>query len=270
MKIIRFLRLIIKFFLIFVVSISLELLVLLLQLFTAPIGYRKQTGALVGTMWGWLIARIMRIRITIYGKRKKTKEGVFFISNHSSYIDIFILYSLFLTNFVAKAEIRKWPIIGFLAYCGGTIFVNRKKSTDAKKYVNELKTTLRRGSNILIFPEGTSTRGEEILPFFSSLFQAPLETGISIQPVYIHYYKFAGSRIKDNFNLIDKMSWYGDMNLLPHVVELFQSKGVEVRVFIGEIIKTSEFSQDSSGRKALTTTCYNEIVRLKTLADNME
>lgn len=268
MKIFRFIRQIFKLFLLIFFTIISELFVLILLLFFGPFGYRRKAGAFVATVWSWFATKSMGIKIKVIGKRQKQKEGVLFISNHASYTDIIIISSNFNVNFVSKAEVRKWPVIGFLSYCGGTIYVDRSRSSNAKKYVMQIQNSIKKGSNILIFPEGTSSTGETVLPFYSSLFQAPLDLEIKIQPVYIDYYKFDNKKVRDNPKLREKTAWIGDMSLVPHALDILRASSVEVRVYIGEIIDTKDFEKSSSGRKDLTQKAYQVISELKNKADN--
>ena len=133
-----------------------------------------------------LCRRIFGIKIKICGK-VSGNFPVLFISNHASYLDILILGSLFKTSFVAKKEIAKWPLFGILAKLQNTIFVDRKISS-LKSQENQIIEHLNKKNNLVIFPEGTSSDGNKVLPFKSSLFniyEGNLDIKIPVQTVTI-------------------------------------------------------------------------------------
>ena len=91
------------------------------------------------------------------------------VANHVSYLDVFVLGSLIPAVFVAKKEVREWPVIGWIAWLQRTIFIERRRSK-ADDEIRPLVKALNQGSNVIVFPEGTSTDGVTILPFKSTLF----------------------------------------------------------------------------------------------------
>jgi len=109
------------------------------------------------------------------------------VANHISWADIHALTSIIPVRFIAKSEIRNWPILGYLANKANALFIDRAKRHDAAKTVNSTKLSLIAGDNICLFPEGTTTDGTELKVFKGSLIQAAIEAKSTILPVVIRY-----------------------------------------------------------------------------------
>ena len=199
----------------------------------------------------------------IFGVNVKVKGNpinnkVIFFSNHTSYLDIFILGSRVNGLFVAKSEIESWPIISFICKLGKTIFVNRGKRSETTIQLNKILNNLKSGFNIFIFPEGTSNDGTKILPFKSSLFEIikiGKEGKFMIQPVSISYLYLDDMPI--NKSLRKLVSWYGRMDLLPHVWKFIGLGKSEIQVYFHEPKYFNEFST----RKHACTYCFEKISR---------
>ena len=145
--------------------------------------------------------RIFGIKIKTFGK-VSINFPILLISNHASYLDIIILGSLFKTSFIAKKEISKWPLLGILAKLQNTIFIDRRVSS-LKNQENQIIKHLNEKKNLVIFPEGTSSDGNRVLPFKSSLFnifEINLNSKIFIQTMTIVYKKINGASL----NRIDR------------------------------------------------------------------
>ncbi len=151
------------------------------------------------------------------------------VANHVSWTDVITLASLHPFVFLAKSEVARWPALGFLARLQGTIFVERGARKDAARANTALAETLRTGRDIVIFAEGTSSDGMQVLPFRSAHF-APLEIlgaqGIApaLTPVAIAY--------SDCGMWID-VGWYGDMTFLPHLWMLMKRGGAHCEIAFG-------------------------------------
>lgn len=110
-----------------------------------------------------------------------------FVANHISWADIHALNSIVSVRFIAKSEIRNWPIFGYLVSRANTLFIDRSKRQDAKRTIDIAAQSLQSGDNLCLFPEGTTTDGTSIKPFKSSLIQAAILSGATIWPVAIRY-----------------------------------------------------------------------------------
>jgi len=159
------------------------------------------------------------ITVTIKGK-KPGKDAKFYISNHVSYLDIPLLATVADGIFVAKADVSKWPVIGTLAKLSRTLFVSRK-AVNTLKERNEIAKRLKSGEKIFLFPEGSSSNGQELLNFKPGLLSSALlpytKSQMVIQPLSIIYGPNNDQSIRDQY------AWYGDMDLAPHVWNLLKS-----------------------------------------------
>ncbi len=136
-----------------------------------------------------------------------------YVANHSSWLDIFVLNAQKRIYFVSKAEVAKWPGIGWLARATGTVFITRR-TTDARKHQDQFAERLDAGHQLLFFPEGTSTDGRQVLPFKSTLFQPFFnhnsKAELFIQPVSVTYH--APNGFDARF-----YGWWGDMGFGEHL-----------------------------------------------------
>lgn len=161
-----------------------------------------------------IYCRIMGIEVVVRGKIYK-KHPCLYVANHSSYADIMVLGSLVKGSFIAKKEIEKWPVFGYMTSLQESIFVERKREHAATQS-KQVKQRLLDGDNLMVFPEGTSSDGNGVLPFKSSLFSLVQNVeGLAIQPISITYAQIDG--IPMGTGLRPRVAWYGDMTMLPHL-----------------------------------------------------
>ncbi len=185
------------------------------------------------------------IKVKIIGK-PDIENANFFVSNHVSYLDIPLLASVVDGLFVAKSAVADWPVIGFLAKISRTHFVSRK-AINIPKEKSRLVELLSNGERIFLFPEGSSSNGTELLPFKPGLLsatQAPeLEAKTIIQPITLVYGHDTDEHVRNRY------TWYGDMDLAPHIWSLLKQKNDFSVFIIFHPPKPSEIFQD---RKQLT------------------
>ncbi len=186
-------------------------------------------------------------------------DGHFIVANHLGYLDGIVLGSLFPVIFVTKRQVKRWPVIGQLLTLLGTIFVDRENKQDILRVIDRISGTLRQGANVLIFPEGTSTNGEKLLPFQSAFFAAPLMARASVAPLTITY-RFVDEQPLSPANR-DRVYWYGDMSFAPHIWDLLGTNRIEVSVKIHTRIETALLHNSSRSRKQLSQACYDAIAR---------
>ena len=136
--------------------------------------------------WMRQLGFLLGLKITVSGIPSCFHKTMI-VANHISWLDIIALLSIRDVVFMAKAEVRKWPVIGLLAAACGTLFIERGNKTALKQAIDSLVVPLRQGSTVAIFPEGTTTDGSTVLPFYSGLFSAAITTESYIQPVAISY-----------------------------------------------------------------------------------
>jgi 1-acyl-sn-glycerol-3-phosphate acyltransferase len=135
--------------------------------------------------WGWMTCRIFGLRIRADGAFPPGAQLV--AANHISWIDIPLLHSQSQLGFVAKAEIQGWPVIGYMARVGGTVFHRRGSHDSASGVAAVMGERLREGGKVAIFPEGGILPGHGIKRFHGRMFAAAIETGVPVQPVMVRY-----------------------------------------------------------------------------------
>lgn len=139
------------------------------------------------------------------------------VANHQSWLDIFVLASASRVTFVSKAEVRRWPAMGWMAAIAGTVFISRRRADSAAQQ-EVLRGRLEAGDTLAFFPEGTSTDGRRVLPFKSTLFAVLADMpGARVQPVTLHYAPPPGERP-------DFYGWWGGMTLGPHLGQVLSAE----------------------------------------------
>jgi 1-acyl-sn-glycerol-3-phosphate acyltransferase len=134
------------------------------------------------------------------------------VSNHLSYLDILFYAATMPCVFVAKSDVRSWPVFGVLAQCGGTIFVKRERSTAVAETARQIEDALREEIPVLLFPEGTSSDGSSVLPFYPSLLEPALQSGAEMTAAAVRY-RIDGAEERD-------LCYYGDITFGPHLVKM--------------------------------------------------
>lgn len=195
------------------------------------LGYAKRLPTRFHKIWCGIIG----IKVEVRGE--PFKDGPCLLaSNHNSYFDIPVLGSVVPLSFVAKKEVAAWPFFGTLARLQETVFVDRERRTKAAATANEIHQRIAKGDTLVLFPEGTSSDGNRVLPFKSALMavaQMAVGSGddaepVYVQPVSITYTKLCGIPMGRQFR--PYFAWYGDMDLGPHLWEAFSLGPFEVVV----------------------------------------
>jgi len=145
------------------------------------------------------------------------------VCNHLSYLDIFVLSGLRPCVFVAKRDVRSWPLFGWLARAAGTIFVERNCRSATATEVAKISSAIESGLLVVLFPEGTSSDGATVLPFKSSLLQAAVAARCPVATAAIDYDLADGS-------VADEVCYWRDMTLVPHLLNLFGKKSIDSTV----------------------------------------
>jgi 1-acyl-sn-glycerol-3-phosphate acyltransferase len=170
-----------------------------------------------------------------------------FVANHVSWLDVFAVWSLTDTKFVAKTEVGYWPVIGHLARRLGVIFIDRSKRKDAMKTCQKVATTLAQGRSVCIFPEGTSTEGHELHLFHPALFQPAVEVGVPVQPIAIRYFRRDGTHAAE-------AAFTGTMSLLQSMWRLAGAEPIVVEISHLPLIEAS-----GSDRRVLAQLAHDAV-----------
>ena len=194
--------------------------------------------------------RLLGIGFSTKGALMKEQGAV--VANHCSWLDIFALNARKRIYFVSKAEVAKWPGIGWLARATGTVFIERNPKR-AREQTDLFRARLEVGHKLLFFPEGTSTDGLRVLPFKTTLFAAfftdELKERTHIQPVSLNYYAPVGEPARF-------YGWWGDMEFGPHLVKtLAAPRQGSVEVVYHSPLRVSDYVD----RKALAAAAENAV-----------
>lgn len=172
------------------------------------------------------------------------------ISNHLSYLDILVLSSITPAVFVSKHDVKYWPVFGQFAVLGGTVFVDRRRRFQVGHVNDEIANALNQGALVVLFPEGTSTNGQTLLPFKSSLLEPATNPAWPLAIGWIHY------EIDDG-DAGNEVCYWGDHTFFPHMLNLLSRRRVRAAVRFGQ------FSQRGADRKELAQQLREEILALK-------
>jgi 1-acyl-sn-glycerol-3-phosphate acyltransferase len=195
-----------------------------------------------------VVAALFGIHIRVIGK-PVTGEGVLMVANHTSWADIVIFSAVTPLSFVSKAEVGSYPLFGTLARLQRTVFVERTRRSTTGETRDEIRERLLAGDTLLLFPEGTSSDGNRVLPFKSALLgaaEAVLAGGqhVKVQPISVAFIGLHGLPMGRETRPL--FAWYGDMELVPHILEALRAGPLDVVVQFHP-----PFSLDVMDRKTL-------------------
>ena len=182
--------------------------------------------------------RLLGIRIHRVGQATENVQLI--VSNHISWLDILVIGSTVSSCFLSKAEVRKWPIIGKLTMRYGTIYITRGQ--DSHLVREEIARRLADRINVVLFPEGTTTDGTSVRPFFPRLMAAAIETDTPIQPVSLRYL--------NNNRISDIVPFTSDRMLLSHAIQLMKQKYTDAVIYFGETIAPQGKDRSSLAKQA--------------------
>lgn len=160
--------------------------------------------------WARGLLRLLSIDVVVEGT--PPTPPFFLVANHLSYLDIVVLLSELDTVFVAKREVRAWPVFGLGARAIGCIFVDRESRRDTVRVTDAMRRRLAEGAGILLFAEGTSSDGTTVLPLRSSLLELPAADALPVHTAALSYHTDPGDP-----PAAESLCWWGDMTFLPHL-----------------------------------------------------
>lgn len=180
---------------------------------------RKIRPEPLGQLWHRHLLVVLGVKLHRIGE--PVRCGHLTVANHVSWLDISLIYACEPIRFVAKSEVRDWPIAGWLANAAGTFYLARGKG-GSKPLLEKLTPFLRRGGSVVIFPEGTTTAGAEVLPFHPRLFAAAVDADCPVQPVALRY------GLGDSGEIL--APFIGDDDLVSHLLRLLKNRRIEVYI----------------------------------------
>jgi 1-acyl-sn-glycerol-3-phosphate acyltransferase len=209
-----------------------------------PVGMETR----VRLLQGWCRKSLAALEIKVEVEGMVPSQGLL-VSNHLSYVDILACSSVTACAFVSKAEVASWPVVGRLAEYGGTIFVQRDVRSASRTVNQQIASYLRASIPLVLFPEGTTTDGSQVLRFHSSMVQPAIDAGVPVTPCAVRY-QVSGGTEKD-------VAWWGVMTLLPHAWKLLGKQTITVTIAFGEPLTKSVT------RKLLSDAARQSVIELR-------
>jgi 1-acyl-sn-glycerol-3-phosphate acyltransferase len=221
--------------------------------FLLPFIQKKTKLSLIKWWCGGLL-RAFNIKVVTFGDLPAPSiQGVMFVANHISWSDIHALNSLIPLRFIAKSDIKNWPVFGYLIQKADTLFIDRNKRQEAGRIVDITAESLKSGDNLCFFPEGTTTEGISpqgalVLPFKSSVLQAAISASTQVWPVAIKYVNADGS-------INTAMAYAGETTLIASMNQVLLQKNPVVELHFLQPIHAN-----GQNRRDLTQTSYDAIL----------
>ena len=213
---------------------AFEVLVILVNYFFTAAFVPPKSKRLARAAW---LSRSSRRHLKIFGYSADAagpipKNGLL-VSNHLSYLDVLAISAATPAVFVSKADVRRWPLFGWLAALGGTVFIERERRTHVGEVNREIESALAEGVLVVVFPEATSSNGETVLPFRASLLAPALRGGYEISTAWLHYELPGG-------DAGNEVCYWGDHSFLPHLINLLGKKSVRATLRLGKFHRTTD------------------------------
>lgn len=190
------------------------------------------------TKWQKQVVQTIGIKLEVKGKAKEDVNGInqsaLWVANHISWMDIAVLGSQGV-GFLSKAEIRKWPVIGWLGEKSGTVFIDRGGKNASQLAATAIADKIYAGDSILVFPEGTTSSGENVRRFHARIFAPALDHKLSIQPIALQY-------LNDNGQVHPKAAW-NDQNFISNLVDVLAQPHINVILTYLPIIETKKYTE---------------------------
>lgn len=205
-------------------------------------------GSRATAFWARSVTRILGLRITASGRPRG--ETFIVASNHVSYLDIWVLASLYRCQFVAKQEIRGWPLFGWISRAAGTLFVDRETPRDAVRVIRKMRRFLDAGVSLTLFPEGGTSTGRSIRPFLPTLLEPAATARLPCYAAAVHY-ETPGEPDPPT----ETICWARGQNFATHLWRIMRMKRIEVQVSF------SEHPLSSHSRKELARLLWEDAMR---------
>lgn len=219
--------------------------------FAAQCGFRGSDEALPSRA-AWLqhtSGRLLRIFSAETRVTGPVPERGLLICNHLSYLDVIVLGSLVPAVFVARHDVKSWPVFGWLASLAGTVYVNRNRRAHVGQVTDQIQTVLATGVLVILFPEGTSSDGRTVLPFKSSLLEPATQLAHPLSVGWIEY------ELNDG-EVAEEVCYWKDMTFFPHLLNLLGKRRVRATVRFAVV------NERGADRKELARQLHAEVLKL--------
>ena len=222
-----------------ILTVWVLLTLLLLPVQLAALALKADARRSLPRIYHRILCRLIGVRIHQEGRRT-ANAPLLLLANHISWLDICIISATTPVVFVAKSEVARWPVFGWLAKLQRTIFVERERRQRVGEQSREIGARLIDGDAVVLFAEGTSGDGQRVLPFRSALVGAVHHalaensdhSAITVQPLSIAYVGLNGLPVGRMWR--DRVAWYGDAGLMSHLIGVLSSGAIDVTLSWGE------------------------------------
>jgi 1-acyl-sn-glycerol-3-phosphate acyltransferase len=178
------------------------------------------------------------------------------VSNHLSYLDIMVFGAVMRCVFVSRVEVKSWPVFGWLTTMAGTVYVDRKRRSDTRNANEGISRALQQGLPVVVFPEGASSAGAEVLPFYPSLFEPAVESNSGVTAAYLSY------EVEDG-NVAQDVAYWGTMTFFPHLLRLLSLREIRATIRFADAPRVFE------DRKLAAQETRLQVMRLGALTDSV-
>jgi 1-acyl-sn-glycerol-3-phosphate acyltransferase len=205
---------------------------------------KQTTQRRVMKTWSRQLLAILNIGIQIEGEQPARGEGgCLIVANHVSWLDIFVLNAIHPARFIAKSEVRGWPVIGWLCRRSGTIFIESAMRQDASLTNRRISLLLKQGACVGLFPEGTTTDGKQVGHFHSALVQSAIDAGIRLCPIALRYQTDAGEPSPTT-------AFIGDMTLVQSIWQILRCQHHNALLVFTPVLMTANGNRRVLARAA--------------------
>jgi 1-acyl-sn-glycerol-3-phosphate acyltransferase len=195
--------------------------------------------------WSRKMLSILSISVRDQGTREKLPERCMLVLNHISWLDMFVINARHPATFIAKSEIRSWPLVGPLCTGAGTLYIERGTRAGAMRAKQAIADAIECGTPVAFFPEGTTTYGRSLGRFHAALFQPALDAAAVLQPVALRYLDVAGAHA-------DAAAYAGESSLIESIWAIVSARHIVAEVRLLEPLVTNGHTRRSLAEKAET------------------
>lgn len=200
--------------------------------------------------WAGTLLRLLGLSVIQSGAPLPAAGPLLIVANHVSWLDIVVVHAgCPRARFVSKAGVARWPVIGPLTRAADTLFIERDSKRDALRVVHHMAEALKAGDTLAVFPEGTTSDGEGVLPFHANLLQAAVAAAAPLQPLVLRYADATGSPSR-------AAAYTGSTTLVRSVWAVVRARDLQVQMTVLPQVPTA-----GADRRSLAQRCRDEIAR---------
>lgn len=200
--------------------------------------------------WSRQLLALFRVEVELV-QLGPPQEGqrALIVANHISWLDIFVIDSFYPSHFVAKSDIRDWPVLGWLCAAAGTVFIARGKLRDVRRIFEDLVSSMQKGQRVAFFPEGTTATQGTLLPFHANLFEAAIDAKLPVQPYALRY-------VDEQGRFSQTVDFVGETTFVQSMMTILKGGKVTAQVIVLPTIST-----DGAHRRDLALASHEAIAK---------